>query len=424
MTAPPFRDDPAFARELDGADPLARFRQQFHIPRTADGRPTAYFAGNSLGLMPVDARTKIEQELDDWARFAVDGHFEAKNPWYSYHEMFRESAARIAGALPSEVVVMNSLTVNLHLLMTSFYRPAGGRRKILIDAPTFPSDTYCVKSQLRLHALDPAEDLIVLQPDPGAHTIPESRILETIEAHRSELALTLLSGVNYYTGQAFDIGAITRAVHDAGAVAGWDLAHAAGNVELKLHDWNVDFAAWCGYKYLNGGPGTVAGAFVHECHGAAALPRLAGWWGNDPRTRFDMDTESEFVPKAGADGWQLSNPPVMALAPLRASLDLFDAATLPALRAKSVRLTGYLEFLIDACGKDRFEIITPRDPERRGGQLSLFVKERPEDLFAQLKRAGVVCDMRKPNVIRAAPVPLYNSFEDVRRLGDALKGAL
>ncbi len=420
----PFRTDPAFARELDGADPLRSFRDQFHIPRTGDGVPVAYFAGNSLGLMPRDARGRIEQELDDWARLAVDGHFEAKTPWYSYHEVFRDGMARIAGARPDEVVVMNSLTANLHLMMMSFYEPRGDRRKILIDAPTFPSDLYAVRSQLSLRGCDPVHDLVIVEPDPGRQTITEERIRELLDTRGHEIALTLLSGVNYYTGQAFDIGAITERAHAAGALAGWDLAHAAGNIALNLHDWNVDFAAWCGYKYLNGGPGTVAGCFVHERHGREiARKRLAGWWGNDPATRFRMHLEPEFIPKPGADGWQLSNPPILALAPLKASLEIFDAATLPRLRARSERLTGYLEFLIDALGTDRFEIITPRDPARRGCQLSLFVKNDPESLFAQLKTAGIVCDMRKPNVIRAAPVPLYNSFEDVRRFAEVLKGA-
>jgi len=411
------------ARALDRADPLSRFRERFAIPRRPDGREVRYFCGNSLGLMPRSAPAEVEQELRDWAELAVGGHFAAKNPWFSYHERFREAGARLVGALPSEVVYMNTLTVNLHLLMVSFYRPQGARRKILGEAPAFPSDTYALQSQIALHGGDPAEDLIQLAPRAGEDHLRDEDVIACIEERGDEIALVLFSGVNYFTGQAFDLRAIAEAAHARGCIFGVDLAHAAGNLHLSLHDDGVDFAAWCSYKYGNSGPGAIAGAFVHERHGSdAALPRLAGWWGNDPATRFRMHLEDRFIPAAGADGWQVSNPPILSLAPVAASLALFDEATMPALRERSVRLTGYLERQLDTIGGDRVRIITPREPHRRGAQLSVRVSQDPKGLRDSLERAGCVCDFRPPDVVRIAPTPLYNTFEDALALAAVLAG--
>lgn len=416
-----WQDDEAFARSLDASDELGPFRNQFHIPKDDAGRDVVYFAGNSLGLQPRATRELVTQELDDWAAQAVEAHFHGKTPWYSYHEVFREVGARLVGAIPGEVVMMNSLTVNLHLLMASFYRPTPKRYKILIEDAAFPSDTYAVRSQLIHHGFDPDAGLVLARPRDGEFVIRTEDIESILAKQGDQIALVMLSGVNYYTGQAFDIQRITAAGHAAGCRVGWDLAHAAGNLVLKLHDWNVDFAAWCSYKYLNSGPGAVAGAFVHERHGAdPSIPRFAGWWGNDPATRFRMHLEPRFIPRAGADGWQISNPPILAMAPLRASLALFDEATMPRLRAKSERLTGYLLWLLDRAPADTWRIITPREPERRGCQLSILVNDRPRERFAALQKAGIVCDFREPNVIRVAPVPLYNTFHDVWRFSQAL----
>jgi kynureninase len=412
----------AFAREQDRLDPLAPFRERFHIPPGADGRPCVYLCGNSLGLQPRAARALVEQELDDWARLGVEGHFRGRSPWYGYHEQFRESGAHLVGALPGEVVMMNSLTVNLHLMMATFYRPSERRTKLLVDEPTFPSDLYAVASQVRHHGLDPAEHLLKVGPRPGEDLLREEDVEALLQERGEEVALCLFNGVNFLTGQFLDVARLTRAAHEAGCVAGWDLAHAAGNVVLRLHEWDVDFAAWCSYKYLNAGPGAVAGVFVHERHGAnRGLPRLAGWWGNDPATRFRMQLESEFMPREGADGWQVSNPPILALAPLRASLDLFDEAGVTSLRVKSERLTGYLEWLLDRLPSGTVEVVTPREPSRRGCQLSLRVRGG-RAVLRQLEEAGVVCDFREPDVIRVAPVPLYNTFDDVRRFVSLLSG--
>jgi len=322
-------------------------------------------------------------------------------------------------------VMMNSLTINLHLMMATFYRPAGTRTKLLIEEPSFPSDLYAVTSQVRHHGLDPAEHLLTVSPLPGEYLLREEEIESLLAERGREVALVLFNAVNFLTGQFLDVERLTRAAHAQGCVAGWDLAHAAGNVVLSLHEWDIDFAAWCSYKYLNAGPGAVAGCFVHEKHGAnLALPRLAGWWGKDPATRFRMQQERAFVPRAGADGWQVSNPPILALAPLRASLELFDAADMSALRAKSERLSGYLEFLLDRLPAGKFEVMTPREPARRGCQLSLLVRDRPREVLANLEREGVVCDFREPNVLRVAPVPLYNTFHDVWRFAEALRRAL
>ncbi len=429
MTAadPTTRPDAAFSADegcalrLDREDPLAPCRDRFLIPAGPDGQPVVYLCGNSLGLQPRTTRTLIDEELDDWARHGVEGHFEGRRPWYSYHEIFREAGARLVGAVPGEVVMMNSLTVNLHLMMVSFYRPDAHRRKIVIDTPTFPSDTYAVKSQLRYHGIDPADGLIELRPREGELTLRTSDIEALLEERGDEVALLLLAGVNFFTGQAYDIRRIASVARRNGVIVGLDLAHAAGNVELSLHDWNIDFAAWCSYKYLNSGPGAVAGCFVHERHARRAdLPRFAGWWGNDPARRFLMHLLPEFEPREGADGWQLSNPPILALAPVKASLDIFDEVGMAALRAKSIRLTGFLHYLLDQQPAAWFEVITPRAPSDRGCQLSIVVHDRPKERFAALQRAGVVCDFREPNVIRVAPTPLYNSFGDVWRFAVAL----
>ncbi len=402
------------ARELDAKDPLATYRGQFHIPKRTDGKDVIYFAGHSLGLMPKCVRDALDQELSDWARLGVGGHFEANTPWYKYHETLRGPAARLVGAEPDEVVIMNSLTVNLHLMMMTFYRPTKDRSKILMEDAAFPSDTYAIKTQLRHHGLDPGNALVIAKPRNGEHTIRTDDIEAILEKQGDEIALVLLGGVQYFTGQVFDMARITAAARKHGCVVGLDLAHAAGNVELRLHDWDVDFAVWCNYKYLNSGPGAVGGCFVHQRHATNVdLHRLGGWWGNDPATRFRMHLQPEFVPVASATGWQISNPPVLSLAAVKASYELFDEVGLSAIREKSKRLTGYLSFLIDDLAPDRVEVVTPRESEARGCQLSMLVHERPQELLDALKREGVVGDFREPNVVRIAPVPLYNSFLDV-----------
>jgi kynureninase len=416
-----FEASEAFALAQDARDPLAGFRERFHLPQDEAGRPLVYFCSHSLGLQAKDTRRHVEQVLEQWARLGLEGHFKGPEAWYTYLEHFRDPTARLAGAQPDEVVLMNGLTINLHLLMETFYRPEGERTKILIEEPTFPSDLYAVKSQLRRRGLDPAQHLLTVRPRPWEHHVFPGDIDATLEEHGRQVALVLLGGVNFFTGQFFDLPAVTARAHAQGCVVGFDLAHAVGNVPLALHDGGVDFAVWCTYKYLGGGPGAIAGCFVHERHGNnPGLHRLAGWWGNDPATRFRMQLEPEFVPHHGAAGWQVSNPPVLALAPLRASLGLFDEAGMPALRAKSVALTGFLEYLLDRLPAGRFEVITPRDPARRGCQLSLLVHDRPRELFQALAREGVVGDFREPNVIRVAPVPLYNTFYEVRRFAQIL----
>ena len=410
------------AAALDAADPLAAFRQEFHIPAGPDGRPCAYFCGNSLGLQPTSAAAAVAQELADWARLGVEGHFHGTSPWLHYHETLAEPTARLVGARPLEVVVMNSLTVNLHLLLVSFYRPTATRYKILLEGGAFPSDQYALESQARLHGLDPADALVELLPRPGEHTLRTEDIESRIAELGDSLATVLIGGVNYYTGQAFDMAAIARAGHAAGALVGFDLAHAAGNLPLHLHDWDVDFACWCSYKYLNSGPGGPAGVFVHErfAHRPDLL-RLAGWWGHDPADRFQM--KKGFRPMPGAAGWQLSNAPILPMAVHRASLALVDrAGGMAALRRKSEQLTAYLEHLIQGLDlpPDVLEIITPADPAQRGCQLSVLVHRRGRALFDHLAAQGVVADWREPNVIRLAPVPFYNSFADVARAGAAL----
>ena len=417
-----FSTDENFARERDAADSLGKFRERFYLPRGASGEPLIYFVGNSLGLMPKATRQIVEQELDDWARLAVDAHFDAATPWYSYHEALREPVARIVGAQPNEVVCMNSLTVNLHLLMATFYRPTKARCKILMEEPAFPSDTYAIKSQIIHHGFEPNECLLLARPREGEFAIREEDIEALLEQNGEEIALVLFAGVNFFTGQLFDIAAITAAAQKRGFLVGIDLAHAAGNVPLALHDWNVDFAAWCSYKYLNAGPGAVAGAFVHERHATnRELPRFAGWWGNDPATRFRMQLEPDFVPVQSADAWQISNPPILAMAPLQTSLAIFDeAGGMEKLRAKSLHLTGYFQFLLEQMPSRSFNVITPRQPNERGCQLSIQVHEHPKQLFETLEAAGVKCDFREPNVIRAAPTPLYNTFHEVWRFAQIL----
>jgi kynureninase len=432
-----FENSAACAAALDAADPLKDFRARFYVPKQSNGDDVLYFTGNSLGLQPKTAREYIEQELKDWETLGVEGHFHAKSAWMPYHELLAEPMARVVGAQPLETVVMNSLTVNLHLLMVSFYRPAGKRRKIVIEKNAFPSDQYAVKSQIDYHrsisnfeseiadeAESPQSDwLIELAPRAGENYLRTADIEKTIAENADEIALILLGGVNYYTGQAFDFERVTRAGHAAGAVVGFDLAHAAGNLELRLHDWNVDFAAWCSYKYLNAGPGGIAGVFVHERHAARFdLPRFAGWWGHDKQTRFLMG--DEFRPMPGAEGWQLSNPPIFQMAALRASLEIFQEAGINRLREKSVRLTNYLEFLLSEIRDARIEVITPADPAARGCQLSIRVVNSDKNLFRAISARGVVADWREPDVIRVAPVPLYNTFADVYNFAKILKDCL
>ena len=428
-----FSPDEDSARRLDAVDPLHRFRDKFHLPLGADGKPLIYLAGNSLGLMPKAAKQLVEQELEDWGKLAVDAHLKGTTPWYSYHETVREPAARLVGARPNEVICMNSLTVNLHLMMATFYRPTKSRFKILMEEPAFPSDTYAVKSQIVHHGLDPQAALVLARPHEGESTIRHDEIENLLEREGSQIALVLLGGVNFFTGQLFNLEKITTVARKHGCVVGIDLAHAAGNVPLALHDWNVDFAAWCSYKYLNAGPGAVAGVFVHERHATnRELPRLAGWFGNDPATRFRLHLEPEFIPVASADSWQISNPPILSMAPLRASLAIFDeVGGMEMLREKSIRLTGYLQFLLESAaepngssggsgGHSKVTIITPRETDERGCQLSILVHEHPKELFAKLEVAGVKCDFREPNVIRVAPTPLYNTFHEVWRFAKIL----
>ena len=409
------------ASALDAADPLRHFRDEFHLP-LHDGAPQAYFVGNSLGLQPKGARAHVEEVLDKWAREAVEGHFTGNAQWMPYHELVRDPLARVVGAQPQEVVAMNSLTANLHFMLVSFYRPTRERPVLLMEAGAFPSDRYALESQVRFHGFDPAEALVEVEPDNADGTFSMAAIERAIAEHGPRLATIVWPGVQYRTGQAFDLKEIARLGHAAGAVVGFDLAHGIGNLPLRLHDADADFAVWCHYKYMNAGPGAVAGCFVHERHARTERPRFAGWWGNDASVRFRMGPQFSATP--GADGWQLSNPPILGLAPLRASLEQFDRATLPALRTKSERLTGYLEALIDADLRDVLQVATPRDPAQRGCQLSLRVtggRARGRELFEFLAARGVLGDWREPDVIRISPVPLYNSFADVLRFARTVK---
>jgi kynureninase len=419
----PFENTLAFAQSLDAADPLKKFRERFHMP-AIEGKEVIYLTGNSLGLLPKKAREYAEQEFLDWEHLGVEGHFRAKNPWLYYHHFHREALARIVGAEKDEVVAMGSLTANLHLLMVSFYRPSKERYKIMMEANAFPSDQYAVETQVKFHGFDPADAIIELTTRNGEDTLRTEDILKAIEEHGPKLATIMMGGVNYLTGQYYSLQAITDAGHKAGAYVGFDLAHAAGNVMLNLHDWHVDFACWCSYKYLNSGPGGVAGIFVHEKHGNDfSLQRFGGWWGNDEATRFEM--KKGFIPQPGAAGWQVSNAPVFNMAIHRASLELFEEAGMENLRKKSERLTGYLEFVIEEYNQKNpsraLHIATPKNPEARGCQLSLIAVANGKEIFNRLNDAGVIVDWREPNVIRMAPVPLYNSFEDAWRVGEVLQ---
>jgi kynureninase len=424
ITVLPFQPEESYAAQLDAEDPLRSFRDQFLLPKRADGSPQVYLCGHSLGLQPKSVRSLVEQELSDWAHLGVEGHFHGKTPWYSYHETLRDAGARLIGALPHEVVFMNSLTVNLHLMLATFYRPSSQRRCILMDEPAFPSDLYALRSQVRHHGFDPNECLLHVRPRPGEHVVREEDVEQLLERRGREIAVVVWNAVNFLTGQFFDLPRLTQTAQGHGCIMGLDLAHAAGNVPLQLHDWGVDFAVWCSYKYLNGGPGAVGGAFVHEKHGRNLdLPRLAGWWGNDPASRFRMQLQPEFIPKEGADGWQVSNPPILSMAPLRASLELFDAAGMAALRTKSERMTAYLLYLLEACppsaDSTRFEVVTSRPPARRGSQISLVVHDRPREVMSALQAAGVVADFREPNIVRAAAAPLYNTYRDIWQFAQA-----
>jgi len=420
-----FEDSLEFAISQDHYDPLREFRGRFLFPRYND-RDVLYFTGNSLGLQPRAAREYLVQELEDWKNLGVEGHFNAKNPWFSYHEPFGALLAPLVGALPTEVVAMGSLTNNLHLLMVSFYRPTKKRYKIICEQKSFPSDLYALDSQARFHGFDPANAVIGISPREGESWIRTEDILALIHKNRKELALVMMGGVNYYNGQLFDMETITKAAHEAGAYAGFDLAHAAGNVALSLHAWDVDFAAWCSYKYLNSGPGSVAGIFVHEKHHTGNIPRFEGWWGTDARTRFMMNRT--FAPFHTAEAWQLSNAPVLSMAAHRAALELFNEAGMDALTQKSRKLTGYLEFLVnrinESTGERQIRILTPDDPAQRGCQLSLEIEGRGKEVFSSISARGIVADWREPNVIRVAPVPLYNSFQDVFEFARSLKEAL
>ncbi len=415
-----------FAKQLDANDALNDFRSQFYIP-IINGKECIYLTGNSLGLQPKSTQDYVVDELEDWASFGVEGHFHARNPWFSYHEIFPPLLTRVVGALPEEVVVMNQLTVNLHLLLASFYRPTKERYKIICEAKAFPSDQYAFESQVRFHGLDPDDAIIEAAPREGEHSLRTEDILALIKQHGNETALVIFGAVNYYSGQVFDMEAICKASHEAGACCGFDLAHAVGNVELHMHDWNVDFACWCSYKYLNSGPGGVAGAFIHQNHIADKnIPRLAGWWGYDKSTRFNMD--KGFKPIPTAEGWQVSNAPVLSMAAHHASLDVFEDAGMENLFAKGQQLSNYLLFILDEINgsmkEKMIEVITPRNEKEKGCQVSMLMLQKGKEVFEALKQNGVLADWREPNVIRVAPVPLYNSFEDLYRFGEIMKKTL
>ena len=416
-----FENSLAFAQKLDSSDSLQSFREKYFIPQV-NGKEALYFTGNSLGLQPKSVLSALQTELEDWKNLGVEGHFHGKNPWFHYHKFLTNGAASVVGAKPIEVVVMNQLTSNLHFLFVSFYRPNQQKFKIIMEAGAFPSDMYLVESQVKFHGFNPSEAIVEVKPREGEHTLRHQDILDTIEAHKDELALVFFSGVQYYSGQVFNIKEITEKGHACGAVVGFDLAHAAGNIELKLNEWNVDFAAWCSYKYLNSGPGGVAGAFVHEKHATdSSLPRFAGWWGHDEQERFKM--LKGFVPEEGAAGWQLSNAPVFSMAVHREALHLFEAAGMSALTEKGKNLNAYLQFVIEEAMKHNallnFKIITPAYPER-GCQISLLTDDNGKMIFDYLTQNGVIADWRNPNVIRLAPVPMYNSYQDIYTFGALL----
>ena len=423
MSSAQFQLGEEFARAMDARDSLAGFRDRFCIPKTKSGEECVYLCGHSLGLQPKSAAPYLEQELQDWAELGVEGHFHARNPWMPYHRLLTQQTAELVGADAAEVVVMNSLTVNLHLMMASFYRPSRQRHKIVIESGAFPSDQYAVKSQIRFHGFEPATSLIEPAAREGEACIRDEDIRELIEQEGESIALILLGGVNYATGQVFDMAEITKAGHRKGCVVAFDLAHAAGNIPLRLHDWGPDFAVWCSYKYLNGGPGCVAGCFVHGRHANwRELPRFAGWWGHEEKIRFQMGPE--FRATAGAEGWQLSNPPILALAPLRASMEIFSEAGMEQLRAKSVSLTGYMEFLLRQNNSAKFSLITPCEPERRGAQLSIRLTDLGREICDRLAAEGVIGDWREPDTFRVAAVPLYNSYREVFRFVGKFMAAL
>lgn len=409
----------AFAQKKDKADKLAAFRERFYFPQT-DNKHAIYFCGNSLGLQAKTVQAAVQQELDDWKNLGISGFLTAKNPWMYYQEYFKKPLAKIAGCNEDEVTVMNSLTVNLHLLMLTFYRPTPSRYKIIMEAGAFPSDQYAVETQVKHHGFTCDEAVIEVAAREGEKTLRHEDIIAAIEDNADSIALVLLGGINYYTGQLFDIKSITDATHKAGAIAGFDLAHAAGNVLLKLHDWNVDFAAWCSYKYLNGGPGAVGGIYVHEKYATdPATPRFAGWWGNDEQARFKM--KKGFIAKPNASGWNISTAQILNMASLKASLEIFEEAGFENIRAKSIELTAYLEFLLHQLPSINFEIITPADQESRGAQLSLYFKERGKEIHEKMIDSGIVVDYREPGVVRVAPAPLYCSFKDVYKFYEILK---
>lgn len=409
-----------FALKMDTEDPLGEFRDKFYFPKHDDGEESIYLCGNSLGLQPKSAKTYIEAVLKDWRELGVKGHFEGDHPFTTYHEALGEQMARIVGGKKEEVVAMNSLTVNLHLMMVSFYRPKGSRFKIMIEKNAFPSDQYAVKSQLEFHGYDPQEGLIEIEPRPGEDLLRTEDILKLIQDQGSEVALIMIGGLNYYTGQAYNMKEITKAGHEAGCMVGFDLAHGAGNLNLSLHDWDVDFGVWCTYKYMNSGPGGIAGCFVHKRHIASKnIPRFAGWWGHDKESRFLMD--DTFVPIQGAEGWQMSNETVLSMAALKASLEIFEEVGIENLVEKSRLLTGYLEYMVDGLQSDRIHIISPKNAEERGAQLSIRVLNSDRSLFKAISQQGVIADWREPDVIRIAPAPLYNSFYDVYRFVQILK---
>lgn len=415
-----------FARQQDEHDELKHFRDLFYFP-IVNGKNAVYFTGNSLGLQPKTTQDYVVDELEDWATFGVEGHFHARKPWMPYHEIFPRQLSKIVGCKENEVVVMNSLTVNLHLLMVSFYRPTNKRYKIICEARAFPSDQYAFESQARFHGLNPDEAVIEVSPRKGEHTLRTEDIIAVIKEHGESVAVVLFGGINYYSGQLFNMKAITEAAHSVGAYAGFDLAHAAGNVELHLHDWEADFACWCSYKYLNSGPGGVGGVYIHEKHAAnTALPRFAGWWGYTKDTRFKMEKGFEAIPTA--EGWQLSNAPVLSMAAHKASLDLFDEAGIDQLHKKRKQLSGYLHYVLNDINSRQTEkvteVITPANEEERGCQVSMLMLRDGRKIFDELTRQGVIADWREPNVIRVAPVPLYNSFEDVYRFGEIISSIL
>ena len=420
-----FQNTREFAQELDQQDALHKYRQEFNFPKIK-GKQVIYFTGNSLGLQSNRSRKYVDEVMDDWANLAVEGHFYADKPWWDYHERFANPLSKIVGALPDEVAVMNTLTVNLHLLMVSFYRPTEKRRKIICEEKAFPSDQYMIRSQVSFHGYNPNLDIVEIKRRDGEHNIRLEDVLSKIEEVGDELALVIMGGVNYYTGQVFDMKTITEAGQKAGAFVGWDLAHAAGNVKLELHDWKVDFAAWCSYKYMNSGPGNASGIFVHEMHhGDPEMPRFAGWWGHNKERRFKMEPVFDAV--HGANGWQISNLPILTLAPYLASVHMFDEIGMDALIEKRDRITSYLEFILQEIDKEvdsNFEIITPSNPEERASQLSVFLHGEGRSLFDYLMENGVITDWREPNVIRLAPVPLYCAYEDMFEFGQILKAGI